>query len=81
MRLASSILSILLVTTFSAIGQDQLSRSKTENLYKKGTELVSHSNFSAARVVFSDFLKYAAPTDARRADAEYFRKSENTTRA
>lgn len=72
MRLASSILSILLVTTFSAIGQDQLSRSKTENLYKKGTELVSHSNFSAARVVFSDFLKYAAPTDARRADAEYF---------
>ncbi|MBL7834967.1 MAG: tetratricopeptide repeat protein [Cyclobacteriaceae bacterium] len=72
MRLASSILSILLVTTFSAIGQDQLSRSKTENLYKKGTELVSHSNFSAARVVFSDFLKYAAPTDARRADAAYF---------
>lgn len=71
-RLASSILSILLVTTFSAIGQDQLSRSKTENLYKKGTELVSHSNFSAARVVFSDFLKYAAPTDARRADAAYF---------
>lgn len=71
-RLASSILSILLITCVSAIGQDQLSRSKTENLYKKGTELVSHSNFSAARVVFSDFLKYAAPTDARRADAEYF---------
>lgn len=72
MRLASSILSLFLFISLSSKGQDQLSRSKTENLYKKGTELVSHSNFSAARVVFSDYLKYAAPTDARRADAEYF---------
>lgn len=72
MRLASSILSILFFISFITKGQDQLSRSKTENLYKKGTELVSHSNFSAARVVFTDFLKYATPTDARKADAEYY---------
>ncbi len=71
-RLASSILCILFFISFITKGQDQLSRSKTENLYKKGTELVSHSNFSAARVVFTDFLKYAIPTDARKADAEYY---------
>jgi tetratricopeptide (TPR) repeat protein len=71
-RLASSILSVFFFISFISKGQDQLSRSKTENLYKKGTELVSHSNFSAARVVFTDFLKYAAPTDARKADAEYY---------
>lgn len=72
MRLASSILYVLLLISFVAKSQDQLSRSKTENLYKKGTELVNHSNFSAARVVFTDFLKYAAPTDSRKADAEYY---------
>lgn len=71
-RLASSILILLFFISFITEGQDQLSRSKTENLYKKGTELVSHSNFSAARVVFTDFLKYAAPTDSRKADAEYY---------
>ncbi len=71
-RLASSIVSILFFISFITEGQDQLSRSKNENLYKKGTELVSHSNFSAARVVFTDFLKYAAPTDSRKADAEYY---------
>ena len=71
-RLASSIFSILFFISFITEGQDQLSRSKTENLFKKGTELVSHSNFSAARVVFTDFLKYATPTDSRKADAEYY---------
>ncbi len=73
-RLASSTLGIilLLIVSRAAQGQDQLSLSKTENLYKKGMELVSHANFSAARVVFTDFLKYATPTDARKADAEYF---------
>jgi tetratricopeptide (TPR) repeat protein len=71
-RLASSILFILCLISFVAKGQDQLSRSKTENLYKKGTELITHANFSAARVVFTDFLKYAASTDSRKADAEYY---------
>jgi tetratricopeptide (TPR) repeat protein len=70
-RLASSII-ILLLISFVTKSQDQLSRSKTENLYKKGNELVTHANFSAARVVFTDFLKYAAPTDSRKADAEYY---------
>lgn len=72
MRLASSILIILFFISLNTEGQDQLSRNKTENLYKKGTELVTHSNFSAARIVFADFLKYAATTDARKADAEYY---------
>lgn len=71
-RLASSIFCIFFFINISTKGQDQLSLSKTENLYKKGAELVSHSNFSAARVVFTDFLKYATPTDSRRADAEYY---------
>lgn len=71
-RLANPILIVLLLISISVTGQDQLSRSKTENLYKKGTELVGNSNFSAARVVFTDFLKYAAPTDSRKADAEYY---------
>lgn len=71
-RLASPIFILLLFVSVVTKGQDQLSRSKTENLYKKGTELVSHSNYSAARVVFTDFLKYAQPTDSRKADAEYY---------
>jgi TolA-binding protein len=35
-------------------------------------ELVSHSNYGAARQVFGDFLQAAAQTDSRRAEAEYY---------
>ncbi len=54
------------------IAQDQLSQNKVERLYKRGTELVLHSNYGAAREVFSDFLALASPHDARRSEAEYY---------
>ncbi|HEU5290773.1 MAG TPA: tetratricopeptide repeat protein, partial [Cyclobacteriaceae bacterium] len=72
MRLASSLCILFVLFSFVTKGQEQLSAGKTERLFKKGTELVSHSNFGAAREVFSVFLKQASPTDSRRADAEYY---------
>jgi tetratricopeptide (TPR) repeat protein len=52
--------------------QDQLSQNKVEKLYERGTELINHSNYGAAREVFSDFLEQASPTDSRRSEAEYY---------
>ena len=72
MRLTRSLFILLLFFSFTLQGQDQLSAAKKERLYKKGMELVSHSNFGAARQVFTEFLKYSDKTDARRADAEYY---------
>jgi tetratricopeptide (TPR) repeat protein len=71
-RLASSLFIIVLLFSFTVKGQDQLSANKKERLFKKGTELVSHSNFGAAREVFSEFLRLAEKTDARKSDAEYY---------
>lgn len=72
MRLASSLFTLFFLFSFIIQGQDQLSAGKTERLFRKGTELVSHSNFGAAREVFSVFLKQSSKTDSRRADAEYY---------
>ena len=72
MRLASSLFILFVLFSFNTKSQEQLSASKTERLFKKGTELVAHSNFGAAREVFSVFLRQASPTDSRRADAEYY---------
>lgn len=66
------LLIILLLFSFTGKGQDQLSASKKERLFKKGFELVSHSNFGAAREVFSEFLRLAEKTDSRKSDAEYY---------
>jgi TolA-binding protein len=52
--------------------QEQLSQSKTERLFQKGAELVAHSNYGAARKVFSEFLAAAPSTDPRRREAEYY---------
>ncbi|MEO5980436.1 MAG: tetratricopeptide repeat protein [Chryseolinea sp.] len=52
--------------------QDQLSQNRIEKLYRRGTDLVNHSNYGAARQVFSEFLKASSPTDARRGEAEYY---------
>src|SRR5690606_39654513 len=52
--------------------QNQLSQSKAERLYQKGSELVVHKNFGAARKVFAEYLQHASPTDPRRAEAEYY---------
>ena len=72
MRLASSLFTLFFLFSVALHGQDQLSRSKTERLYKKGTELVNHSNFGAAREVFSEFLREVDKTDSRKAHAEYY---------
>jgi tetratricopeptide (TPR) repeat protein len=52
--------------------QHQLSQSKAERLFQKGTELVNHSNYGAARKVFSEFLTEASAADPRRGEAEYY---------
>jgi TolA-binding protein len=71
-RLTNSLFIFLILLSFTLRGQDQLSRTKTEKLFKKGTELVNHANFGAAREVFSEFLKEASTNDSRKADAEYY---------
>jgi tetratricopeptide (TPR) repeat protein len=63
---------ILLFFFSSTHAQHQLSQTKSEILYQKGSELVAHSNYGAARKVFSEFLQEAAPNDPRRTEAEYY---------
>jgi TolA-binding protein len=58
--------------TITGFAQQQLSQTKAEQLFLKGTELVVHENFGAARKIFSDFLANASPTDPRRGEAEYY---------
>src|SRR5690349_12003097 len=55
-----------------SFAQTQLSQSREERLFQKGTELIAHSNYGAARKVFSEFLEEAAPSDPRRGEAEYY---------
>ena len=71
MRIFIASLLLCFVTGLVA-GQHQLSQTKAERLYQKGTELVVHENFGAARKVFTEFLTEAAPTDPRRGEAEYY---------
>ena len=69
----TSLLSICLCFVSAlALGQHQLSQTKPERLYQKGSELVVHENYGAARKVFSDFLEEASPTDPRRGEAEFY---------
>ncbi|HZB12379.1 MAG TPA: tetratricopeptide repeat protein [Chryseolinea sp.] len=63
---------IFIFSTQALIAQDQLSQNNVERLYARGTELIVHSNYGAAREVFSDFLKLASPIDTRREEAEYY---------
>jgi TolA-binding protein len=56
----------------SVLAQDQLSQQNVEKLYHRGTELLEHSNYGAARQVFSEFLAQASPRDPRRGEAEYY---------
>jgi tetratricopeptide (TPR) repeat protein len=65
-----SVLSLFI--SVQAIGQHQLSQTEAERLYQKGTELIVHQNFGAARKTFTDFLTEASPTDPRRGQAEYY---------
>jgi TolA-binding protein len=54
------------------VAQEQLSQNKVERLYQRGTDLVNHANYGAAREVFTEFLAMATPTDTRRGEAEYY---------
>ena len=58
--------------TTSLFAQDQLSQNRTEKLYQRGVDLVNHSNYGAARAVFTEFLSLASPSDSRRGEAEYY---------
>ncbi len=63
---------IFLFASLGALAQNPLTQTKTENLFAKGNELVDHSNYVAAREMFSQFLKEAPKDDARRIEAEYY---------
>lgn len=63
---------VFLITASIVNAQDQLSQSRAEYLFQKGTDLVIHRNYGAARKVFGEFLEEASPTDPRRGEAEYY---------
>jgi tetratricopeptide (TPR) repeat protein len=62
----------LLVVCHSLFAQHQLSQTKSERLFQKGSELIAHANYGAARKVFTEFLESSSPADPRRSDAEYY---------
>lgn len=62
----------LFIISAQVYAQHPLSQTKSERLYQKGTELIAHSNYGAARKVFSEFLENVPETDPRRGDAEYY---------
>ncbi len=66
------VICLLVTFFFQASAQDQLSRGRSENLYKKGLELVTHTNYGAAREVFTQYLQQFNGPDIRRAEAEYY---------
>src|SRR5690349_19166254 len=66
------VLCLFTLSAFSLHAQHQLSLSKDERLYQKGTELIAHANYGAAREVFSEFLKSTSATDSRKSEAEYY---------
>lgn len=53
--------------------QNLLSQQQPERLFDSGLELVQHNQYGAAREVFSEYLSLATPSDAKRADAEYYK--------
>ena len=62
----------LLFVSYCVTAQEQLSQNKVERLYQRGSDLVNHANYGAAREVFSDFLALAPASDTRRPEAEYY---------
>ncbi|HYC83713.1 MAG TPA: tetratricopeptide repeat protein, partial [Chryseosolibacter sp.] len=62
----------LLLFSYHLHGQHQLSQSKSERLFQKGSEMIAHQNYGAARKIFTEFLETASPSDPRRGDARYY---------
>ena len=58
--------------THSTFSQHQLSQNKSERLFQKGHELVTHAQYGAARKVFSEYLDVTTTSDPRRDEAQYY---------
>jgi tetratricopeptide (TPR) repeat protein len=64
---------IFLFVQFTYVSaQHQLSQTRSERLFQKGSELIAHANYGAARKVFSEFLETSQASDPRRSEAEYY---------
>ncbi|MBX2893860.1 MAG: tetratricopeptide repeat protein [Cyclobacteriaceae bacterium] len=61
-----------LIVSF-AYSQNNVSQQQAERLFNSGVDLVNHNQYGAAREVFGEYLSVAAVTDARRADAAYYK--------
>lgn len=61
------------LVSFFSYSQDLLSQQKAERLFTTGLDLIDHSQYGAAREVFSEYLSAPAVSGARRADAEYYK--------
>ncbi|MEQ1587451.1 MAG: tetratricopeptide repeat protein, partial [Cyclobacteriaceae bacterium] len=61
------------LVSFFSYSQDLLSQQKAERLFTTGLDLIDHIQYGAAREVFSEYLGAPATSDARRADAEYYK--------
>lgn len=76
-RVVTVTMSRLLICTllfpFILQAQDQLSRGRADELYRKGLELIQHKNYGAARRVLENFLEVTEANDIRRTEASYQR--------
>jgi tetratricopeptide (TPR) repeat protein/thioredoxin-like negative regulator of GroEL len=63
---------LFFLSVFSLQAQHQLSQTKPERLFQKGSEMIAHANYGAARKVFTEFLENASPADPRRSEAQYY---------
>ncbi|MBL7871767.1 MAG: tetratricopeptide repeat protein [Cyclobacteriaceae bacterium] len=64
---------IFCLFSFCSVSQNLLSQQQPEQLFNSGLELVLHNQYGAAREVFSEYLNQVTPSDAKRADAEYYK--------
>lgn len=61
------------LVSFFSYSQDLLSQQKAERLFSTGIDLIDHNQYGAAREVFSEYLSTSPVSDARRAEAAYYK--------
>lgn len=61
------------LASFFSYSQDLLSQQKAERLFSTGIDLIDHNQYGAAREVFSEYLNTSPVSDARRAEAAYYK--------
>jgi tetratricopeptide (TPR) repeat protein len=66
------LLLVFFITLHNLQAQHQLSLTKQERLFQKGMELIAHTEYGAARKVFTEYLEITTASDPRRSDAEYY---------